>query len=147
MHEPVMVEEVVDLLITDTGTTVVDLNLGGGGHGEAICEALAGRPFRYVGVDLDPSAIARAGERLARFGDRVTLRVGNHRDFTVILDDLGLDAVDGILFDLGFSSDQLDDAGRGFSFDQRGPLDMRYDERAPSAAHAPPVSVSRGCTR
>lgn len=134
MHEPVMVKEVTDLLVTDTGTTIVDLNLGGGGHGEAICEALADRAFRYVGVDLDDAAIARAAERLARFGDHVRLVKGNHRDFPAHLDELGIVGVDGILFDLGFSSDQLDDAGRGFSFDQRGPLDMRYHEGAPSAA-------------
>jgi 16S rRNA (cytosine1402-N4)-methyltransferase len=134
MHEPVMVGDVLELLITDTGTTYVDLNLGGGGHGEAICEALSGRPFRYVGVDLDPAARIRAAERLARFGDRVTLLAGNHRDFPGLLDEIGLHEVDGILFDLGFSSDQLDDAGRGFSFDQRGPLDMRYHDAAPTAA-------------
>jgi len=134
MHEPVMVEEVTDLLITDTGTTIVDLNLGGGGHGEAICDALADRAFRYVGVDLDAAAIDRAAARLARFGEHVRLVRGNHKDLAAHLDELGIVGVDGILFDLGFSSDQLDDASRGFSFDQRGPLDMRYHEGAPSAA-------------
>ena len=116
-HRPVMVEEVVQLLAG--ADVVVDMTLGAGGHAEALLDAGVGE---IVGVDRDPEAIAIATGRLRRFGDRV--RVVRARFSEVDEDDVG-GAVGGMLFDLGVSSMQLDDAARGFSFREDAPLDMR----------------------
>ncbi len=132
-HVPVMVDEVCRLLVTRPDATIVDLNVGGGGHAEAICRVLGSGDFRYVGLDLDARALDRTRERLRAFGNRVTLVERNHRELVAVLEELGMSAVSGILFDLGFSSIQLDDAERGFSFDADGPLDMRYSTAARSA--------------
>ena len=121
-HEPVMVAEVRELL-AGRGT-VVDMTLGAGGHAEALLEAGV---ERIVGVDRDPDAVREATERLARFGDRFsavsarfsTMPVGNR--------------VDGVLYDLGVSSMQLDRPERGFSYRHPGPLDMRMGPEGDSA--------------
>jgi 16S rRNA (cytosine1402-N4)-methyltransferase len=134
MHDAVMVREVVDLLLTERSGTYVDLNLGGGGHAEALCEAAGDGEYRYVGLDLDPDALERAGERLARFGPRVEIVQANHRDVARILTEKGISRVNGMLLDLGMSSWQLDAPERGFSFDRPGPLDMRYGGSGPTAA-------------
>jgi len=112
-----------------------------GGHAEALLEA-SGPDGRLVGIDRDRAALAVAGERLARFGDRVTLHHGDLQDVVEILDALGLldqptGGVDGLLADLGVSSLQLDSAERGFSFQRSGPLDMRMnpDEGEPASAY------------
>jgi 16S rRNA (cytosine1402-N4)-methyltransferase len=133
MHDPVMVEETTRVLITDPNGTYLDLNLGYAGHAEAICRTLGPGAFRYIGVDLDPIALAAAKRRLAPFGDRVTLLRGDHRTFPALLASIGVERVDGILFDLGFSSAQLDPE-RGFAFDTDGPLDMRYGREGRTAA-------------
>jgi len=116
-HRPVMVEEVVQLLAG--AEVVVDMTLGAGGHAEALLDAGVAE---IVGVDRDPEALAIATERLRRFGDRV--RVVQARFSEVDEDDVG-GAAGGMLFDLGVSSMQLDDAARGFSFREDAPLDMR----------------------
>ncbi len=116
-HRPVMVEEVVQLLAG--AEVVVDMTLGAGGHAEALLNAGVAE---IVGVDRDPEALAIATERLRRFGDRV--RVVQARFSEVDEDDVG-GAAGGMLFDLGVSSMQLDDAARGFSFREDAPLDMR----------------------
>jgi len=134
MHRAVLVDEIVQLLVTDPSGTYVDGNVGAGGHAEAICVALGNGDYRYVGLDLDPEAIARSRERLARFGSRVVLIRANHRDVARVLAELGIGRVAGMLFDLGFSSWQLDAGERGFSFDRPGPLDMRYGPEGPTAA-------------
>jgi 16S rRNA (cytosine1402-N4)-methyltransferase len=132
-HEPVLLRETVDLLAPRDGGTVVDATLGSGGHAEALLEAL-GPDGRLLGIDRDPVALETARQRLARFGDRFTPLRGNHDDLVELLRDAGAFAVDGILFDLGLSSMQLEDAARGFSFLTDGPLDMRMDPGSPMTA-------------
>lgn len=125
-HIPVLLHECIENLNIRPDGIYVDGTLGMGGHSEQIAGRLTSGTL--VGIDRDETAIARAGARLAPFGDRVRLVHGNFRDTAAILDRLGIDAVDGMLFDLGVSSPQLDDAARGFSYKQDAPLDMRMDE-------------------
>jgi 16S rRNA (cytosine1402-N4)-methyltransferase len=125
-HLPVLVEEVVRILVPRPGSLLVDATLGGGGHTERILEA-ASPDGRVLGLDADPAAIARAGERLVRFGDRLVLRRANFRDLAPVAAAAGFGAVDGVLLDLGLSSYQLADGARGFGFRTGGPLDMRFD--------------------
>lgn len=131
-HKSVLLRECVRYLEIDPEGTYVDGTLGLGGHAEAVLEQLTGGML--VGVDRDERALAYAGRRLARFGDKVRLVKGNFGDLGAILDSLGIDKADGMLFDLGVSSPQLDDASRGFSYMQDAPLDMRMDESAPLTA-------------
>jgi 16S rRNA (cytosine1402-N4)-methyltransferase len=114
------------MLAPRSGSLHVDCTVGGGGHTERILEA-ASPDGRVLGLDADPAAIARVGERLARFGDRLVLRQANFRDLGDVAPAAGFALVDGILLDLGLSSFQLGDAGRGFGFRAGGPLDMRFD--------------------
>jgi 16S rRNA (cytosine1402-N4)-methyltransferase len=120
-----MVEEVLRLLITDRCGRYADLTVGGGGHAEAVLEALdpAGT---LIGLDRDPAALAGAQARLSRYAGRVALAPGRASDLTSILAVRGIEQVDGVLLDLGLSSDQLA-SGRGFSFEGDGPLDMRFN--------------------
>ncbi|MCB9761943.1 MAG: 16S rRNA (cytosine(1402)-N(4))-methyltransferase RsmH [Alphaproteobacteria bacterium] len=132
-HRSVLLGEAVGLLAPRDGGVYVDCTLGGGGHAEALLEASA-PTGRVVGLDRDPAALAAATQRLARFGDRFTPIRSSFAEIRRILDEMGLDAVDGILADLGVSSPQLDQAERGFSFRQDGPLDMRMDPALPRTA-------------
>ncbi len=125
-HDPVMVREVIGFL--GGRGTVVDMTLGAGGHAEAL---LAAGVDRLLGVDRDPSALALARERLAGFGDR--FRPIRAR-FSEIDEEAVNGPVDGVLYDLGVSSMQLDRAERGFSFREDGPLDMRMGDEGPTAA-------------
>ena len=125
-HDPVMVREVIGFL--GGRGTVVDMTLGAGGHAEAL---LGAGVDRLVGVDQDPSALALAGERLAGFGGRFR-SIRAH--FSEIDEEAVEGTVDGILYDLGVSSMQLDRSDRGFSFRQDGPLDMRMGDEGPTAA-------------
>lgn len=125
-HDPVMVREVIGFL--GGRGTVVDMTLGAGGHAEAL---LAAGVDRLVGVDRDPSALELARERLGGFGDR--FRPIRAR-FSEIDEKAVEGTVDGILYDLGVSSMQLDRAERGFSFREDGPLDMRMGDEGPTAA-------------
>ena len=111
------------------GGAYLDCTVGGGGHAEAILEA-AGPPSRVVGIDRDPEAIAVARERLGRFGDRVRLVQGDFRELPRLISELRLGGFDGVLFDLGISSLQLDDPSRGLRFSAEGPLDMRMDRES-----------------
>ena len=131
-HKSVLLRECIRYLDVDPTGTYVDGTLGLGGHSEAIAKELS--TGRLIGVDRDERALEYARARLAPFGDRVTLVKGNFGDIGAILDSLGIDKVSGMLFDLGVSSPQLDDAGRGFSYMQDAPLDMRMDERSPLTA-------------
>ena len=131
-HQSVLLHECVRYLDIDPAGTYVDGTLGMGGHSEAVLRQLP--QGRLIGIDRDERALEYAGARLAPFGDRVTLVKGNFGDLGAILDDLGIEKVNGMLFDLGVSSPQLDDAGRGFSYMQDAPLDMRMDEKAPLTA-------------
>lgn len=127
-HEPVMVAEIGSVLGAVPPGIVVDATVGGGGHAEAL---LAARPdLQVVGLDQDPIALDAAGRRLARFGDRVTLRRTRFDRVVEVVRSLGHDEVAGVLFDLGVSSPQLDRPERGFSYRAAGPLDMRMDPDA-----------------
>ncbi len=124
-HIPVLPEEVVRLLAVDRGGVFLDATVGLGGHAEAL---LAASPdARLIGIDRDPEALAGARARLGRFGTRVDLLHGNFAELDACLRRLGIARVDGVLLDLGVSSMQLDNARRGFSFREDGPLDMRMD--------------------
>ncbi len=131
LHEPVMVDEVLRFLEPGPGKLIVDATVGTGGHAEAILE----RGAELVGIDRDPYALEVARERLSRFGERCCLVQGNFRHLEEILREQGIDEVDGVLFDLGMSSFQLDDPERGFSFSVEGPLDMRMDPSQSLTAH------------
>ena len=125
-HLPVLAQEVIEMLAPAPGSLQIDATVGGGGHTERILEA-SDPDGRLLGLDADGAAIARVGERLARFGDRLVLRQANFRDLASVAPDAGFPAVDGLLMDLGLSSVQLADRGRGFGFRAGGPLDMRFD--------------------
>lgn len=123
-HIPVLFEATLDGLNIRSDGSYIDGTLGGGGHTAGMLERGAGR---VLGIDRDPAALAAARERLAAYGDRLTLAHGNFRDIGVLAQAHGFTAVDGILLDIGVSSHQLDAAERGFSFAQSAPLDMRMD--------------------
>jgi 16S rRNA (cytosine1402-N4)-methyltransferase len=125
-HLPVMVEEVIESLSPAAGSFQVDATVGGGGHALRILEATT-PDGRLLGLDADRAAIARTAERLAPYGDRVTLRQANFEELAEVAAEAGVEAADGVLFDLGLSSHQLAEDERGFSFRAAGPLDMRFD--------------------
>jgi 16S rRNA (cytosine1402-N4)-methyltransferase len=133
-HLPVMVGEAIEALSPAPGSLQIDATVGGGGHAERILEA-SNPDGRLVGLDADRAAIARARARLARFGDRVVLREANFADIADVAPAAGGAEADGILFDLGLSSDQLADLERGFSFRSEAPLDMRFDVSTGTPAH------------
>jgi 16S rRNA (cytosine1402-N4)-methyltransferase len=130
-HVPVLLERVVGLLapaLQDAGgrpPVVVDCTLGMGGHAEALLQAAPG--CRLVGLDRDPEALRRSSDRLAAFAGRTTLVHAVYDALPGVLADLGLSEVSGVLFDLGVSSLQLDEVGRGFAYAHDAPLDMRMD--------------------
>jgi 16S rRNA (cytosine1402-N4)-methyltransferase len=127
IHTPVRLE-LLALALEGGGAVLVDATLGMAGHSEAFLDALPG--LRLVGLDRDPDALAIAGERLARFGDRVHLVHTVYDGIGRALDGLGIGEVQGVFFDLGVSSLQLDRVERGFSYSQDAPLDMRMDGTA-----------------
>ena len=131
-HAPVLYEEVVEGLVTDAAGVYVDGTLGGGGHAAALLDAL-GPDALVVGIDQDPEAIAAAEARLGAAGRFRALR-GNFSDLEALLAAAGIEAVDGVLLDLGVSSHQIDEAARGFAYAADGPLDMRMDTDAPFSA-------------
>lgn len=126
MHKPVMVDEVVDLLVVRENGVYIDGTLGTGGHAQTILERL-GPEGRLMGIDRDAEALSVARRRLAPWQARCSCERGNFADLIDLADRRGICAVDGVLLDLGMSSVQLDEADRGFSFMQDGPLDMRMD--------------------
>jgi 16S rRNA (cytosine1402-N4)-methyltransferase len=126
-HRPVMADEVVAMLEPAPGSRQVDATLGGGGHAARILEASA-PDGRLLGLDADGAAIARVRDLLEpRFGDRLRTRQANFRDLGRVAAEEGFEAIEGCLFDLGLSSFQLADPGRGFGIRTGGPLDMRFD--------------------
>jgi len=132
-HVSVLLEECLDGLNIKPDGIYVDGTLGGAGHSSQIAKRLT--TGRLIGIDRDPVALKAAGERLAEFGDRVTLVHSNFCEIAQVLDDLGIDGVDGILLDLGVSSPQLDDGSRGFSYMADAPLDMRMNGGDALTAH------------
>ena len=132
VHVPVMTAEVLEVLKPERGGTFVDCTLGLGGHTRALVDAGA---TQVVAVDRDLQALALAREALSEFGDRVVFVHGDYRELPRLLDERGIDAVDGAVADLGVSSLQLDGSGRGFSFQRDEALDMRMDtSQGPTAA-------------
>lgn len=130
-HVPVLAADVLRLLDPQPGQTWVDCTTGGGGHSRMIADRL-GDSGRLIGLDQDPTMLELARPRLA--GRPVTLVHANFDQLADVLRNLGIDTVDGVLADLGFSSDQVDRADRGFSFKGDGPLDMRLDPTARETA-------------
>lgn len=131
-HVSVLLEETIDGLRIRPDGIYVDGTLGGGGHSEQIARRLT--TGRLIGIDQDGDAIRAASKRLEPYGERVTAVRSNYESFAEVLDELGIDKVDGILLDLGVSSYQLDTAERGFSYMEDAPLDMRMDDRMEKTA-------------
>ena len=129
IHTPVMLERCVALLTPSiersSSPIVVDATLGMGGHSEALLERFP--RLRIVGLDRDKEAIAIASNRLERFAKRINVVHAVYDEIAEVLSELGISGVDGILFDLGVSSLQLDQVERGFSYAHTAPLDMRMD--------------------
>jgi 16S rRNA (cytosine1402-N4)-methyltransferase len=129
-----MVAEVIEQMEPARGGVFVDCTVGLGGHARALVDAGASR---LIGLDRDPAAVAAARDALSGFGDRVEVVHADYRRMAEVLDERGVAKVDGVLADLGVSSMQLDAPGRGFSFRQDDPLDMRMDTTVgPTAAEA-----------
>ncbi|MGD8195995.1 16S rRNA (cytosine(1402)-N(4))-methyltransferase RsmH [Herbiconiux sp. P18] len=131
IHTSVLLERSIELLgpaLGAPGAVLVDCTLGLGGHSEAFLEAFP--ELHLVGLDRDPNALRLAGERLERFADRIDLVHCVYDEIDEALDGLGIAEVDGVLFDLGVSSMQLDEVERGFSYSKDAPLDMRMDDTA-----------------
>ena len=132
-HVSVLLEECIEGLNIKPEGIYVDGTLGGAGHSSRIAAQLT--TGRLIGIDRDEIALAAAGERLAPFGNRVTLVHSNFCEIDSVLGRLGISGVDGILLDLGVSSPQLDDGARGFSYMVDAPLDMRMDSSDSLNAH------------
>jgi 16S rRNA (cytosine1402-N4)-methyltransferase len=132
-HTPVLIKEVVNQLQPRRGGLYVDCTVGGGGHAWEILRA-CGPDGQLIGLDWDEEAIAASRERLGEFGARVQLVRANYVELEKVLMSLRVTAVDGVVFDLGVSSRQFDEPGRGFSFQREGPLDMRMS-RQPRESH------------
>ena len=126
-HKSVLLDECIEVLNIREDGIYLDGTLGGAGHSSEIVKRLT--TGRLIGVDRDQVALKAAGERLAPYKDRVTLVHSNFSEIAAVLDELGLDQIDGMLFDLGVSSPQLDDAERGFSYMADAPLDMRMNRQ------------------
>jgi len=131
-HISVLLTESISSLNIDPAGIYVDGTLGLGGHSGEIAKRLT--TGRLISIDRDETAIARSKERLAPYADRITFVHGNFRDLGRILDELGIEKVNGALFDLGVSSPQLDEAERGFSYMADAPLDMRMDRTDTTSA-------------
>lgn len=133
MHVPVLLDESIELLDVRPGGRYLDATAGSGGHSEALLRASA-PDGQVLAIDRDPDALARSQKRLAPWAGRYRLEYGNFADMATIAKQAGMDGFDGVLADLGVSSEQLDTASRGFSFSEDGPLDMRMDPAAGETA-------------
>ena len=127
-HKSVLLEETIEGLRVKPDGIYVDGTLGGAGHAREVCQRLSAKG-RFIGIDQDQDAIVAASERLAAYGDRVTIIRSNYCYMVNELKNLGIHQVDGILLDLGVSSYQLDNEERGFTYRADAPLDMRMDQR------------------
>lgn len=131
VHRPVLLDEVLHWLAPREGSVILDGTAGAGGHTAALA-GLVGTSGRVIGLDRDPDMLAFAASATA--GLPVTLRKAAYSEIREVLDDLGIAGLDGVLLDLGLSSDQLAWAHRGFSFAREGPLDMRFDPEGETTA-------------
>ncbi len=133
-HVPVLLAEVLNYLNAKQGGKFIDGTVGGGGHTTAILQA--DKQSEVLGIDLDQTSLGKLKQELARMGlgQRAILVSGNYRDLKQLAEDNNFEPVDGVLLDLGFSSSQVDDSARGFSFQTDGPLDMRYDQEGERTA-------------
>lgn len=127
-HKPVLLDEVIDGLAIKADGIYVDGTLGGAGHGSAVCSRL-GENGRFIGIDQDLAAIDASRERLAEYGEMVSVVRSNYVQTADVVHSFGIKKVDGIVLDLGVSSFQLDTGERGFSYRMDAPLDMRMDNR------------------
>ncbi|HNS01463.1 MAG TPA: 16S rRNA (cytosine(1402)-N(4))-methyltransferase RsmH [Anaerolineae bacterium] len=130
VHRPVLEQEVLTLLAPRPGGRYIDGTAGGGGHSEALLAAGG----QVLSLDADPNAVQRVRQRLLPFGDRSRVLQSNFRHMATVAQQAGFIPVDGILLDLGLSSDQLELEGRGFALMADGPLDMRFDPSQPLSA-------------
>lgn len=133
-HISVLLHETVDKLLTEHGGTYLDCTLGGAGHGLMICSLLQPEG-RYIGIDRDPAAINAAKQKLSQVKCRVDLVRANFTELKQVARQYHLNQIDGVMFDLGVSSHQLDTVSRGFSYMHDGPLDMRMDPEAAVSAY------------
>lgn len=127
-HVSVLLEETISELKIKEDGIYVDGTLGGAGHAYQVCSRL-GERGRFVGIDQDEAAILTGQQRLAEFGDKVSIVRSNYCNMKEVLHNVGIEKVDGIVLDLGVSSYQLDTVERGFSYKEDAPLDMRMDKR------------------
>lgn len=125
-HVPVLLDEVLSYLAPKPGDDVVDATLGGGGHASALLEAIAPNG-RLLGIEWDARTLEETRKSLERYGSRAMLVHGSYRDLEKFARACAVPVASAVLFDLGYSSFQIDDPGYGFSFRFEGPLDMRYD--------------------
>ena len=132
-HVPVFYRDVLSALQVTAGSRHIDGTLGAGGHAAGILEASA-PDGQLLGLDRDPVALVEAGHRLARFAGRAHLRQGTFAELSRHAAAIGWESIQGVLLDLGLSSMQLNDPGRGFSLRADGPLDMRFDPEQPTSA-------------
>lgn len=123
MHQTVLLKEAIDGLSLEEGDIVIDCTVGAGGHSEEICRQF-GKNVRIVALDLDSDALDRSENRLSGMDCDITFHLANFRDFEKALREIDIPKVDGFLLDLGFSSYQLEDSGRGISFQKEEPLTM-----------------------
>lgn len=130
VHTPVMLAPVLEHLSPQDGETYIDATFGAGGYTSALLNAAK---CRIIAIDRDPDAIARGEPIQRQFPDRLTLVMCRFGDMVSVLEDRNIGKIDGVVFDLGVSSPQLDEAARGFSFRDDGPLDMRMGQSGPSA--------------
>ena len=134
LHTPVMLNEVIDYLNLKPGMTIVDATMGTGGHSEAIIKKIL-PGGRIIGIDRDEESLGICRDRLKDFSGSIDFVHANFAELNEILEKLNVKKIDGILFDLGVSSFQLNDPQRGFSFQNEGPLDMRLDRESYISAY------------
>lgn len=132
-HVSVLLEETIEYLNVKRDGIYIDGTLGGGGHAYEVCKLL-GEKGKFIGIDQDEAAIKAGKERLIEFGDKVTIVRSNYCNMKQVLDELGIQKVDGIVLDLGVSSHQIDTKERGFSYMEEAALDMRMDRRQEKTA-------------
>ena len=125
-HTPVLSKEAIEFLDPKPGDVIVDATVGGGGHSELVLRAI-GPKGRLIGIDKDEDRLASTGSRLARYKKQLALVKADYKNIRLTLQKLNIDRAQGVLFDLGVSSPQLDETGRGFSYRLDAPLDMRMD--------------------